>query len=96
MSTLSSNPWVRHLALALVAVLSIGAVTAPSAPAQARVFVSFGIRAPVGWGYYPPSPYYGYYGYPYYSAYYGYPGFFVGRGFGPYYRWHRWHHPYWR
>jgi hypothetical protein len=90
MSVLSSNRWPRRLALALVAALSIGAMAVPSAPAQARVFVSLGIGAPVGWGYYAPPPYYGYpYYRPYYRAYYGYPGFFIGRGVGPYRHWHR-------
>jgi hypothetical protein len=95
LSTISSNPWIRRLVLSFVTVLSIGAVTAPSEPAQARVFVGVGIGAPVGWGYYAPPPYYGYHGYPY-RAHYGYPGFFVGRGFGPYYGWHHWRHHYWR
>jgi hypothetical protein len=83
MPVISSIPWVRRLVLTLITVLSIGAVTAPSAPAQAGVFVGVGIGAPVGWGYYAPPHYYGYYGYPYYRAYSGYPGFFVGPGFGP-------------
>ena len=95
MSFLLSNAWVKRSALALFTMLSIGAMTVPSAPAQARVFVSVGIGAPGAWGYYPPPPYYGYYGYPYYRTHYGYPRFFVGPGFGPYYRWHRWRHHYW-
>lgn len=94
MSVLSSSPWIRRLVLSLVAMLSIGTVTIPADPAQARVFVGVGIGAPVGWGYYAPPPYYGYYGYPN-RAYYGYPGFFAGRGFGPHYGWHHWHHHYW-
>ena len=90
MSFISNNPWLRRLAVVLVTVLSIGALTVPSRPANARVFIGFGVGAPVGWGYYAPAPYYGY---PYYRTYYGYPGFFVGGTFGP----HRyWHHHYWR
>jgi hypothetical protein len=92
-SLISSNPWLKRVTAVLIAVLSIGALTIPSAPANARVFVGFGVGAPIGWGYYAPSPYYGYYGYPYYPAYhYGYPGFFVGGTFGPHH--HRYHH--WR
>jgi hypothetical protein len=92
-SILSRTPWLRRLAVALVAVLSIGVLTVP--PAQARVFIGFGIGAPGGWGYYAP-PYYGYYGYPYYPAYsyYGYPRFFVGGAFGPHRYWHHYRH--WR
>jgi hypothetical protein len=72
--------------------LSLGALAIPTAPAKARVFVGFGIGAPVGWGY-APGPYYGYYGYPYYRAYYGYPGFFIGGTFGPHYHhWQHWRH----
>ena len=90
--------WFRRLAIVLVAVLSIGALTVSSTPAKARVFIGFGVGAPVGWGYYAPPPYYGYYGYPYYGypyyrAYYGYPGFFFGGTFGPH---HHWHHHHWR
>jgi hypothetical protein len=94
MSVLSRTLWLKRLAVVLVTVLSIGALTVPSTPADARVFIGFGIGAPVGWGYYAPPTYYGYYGYPYpYYRAYGYPGFFVGRPFGP----HRyWHHHYWR
>ena len=92
MSLISRTPWLKRLVVALVALLSIGALTVPSAPAKARVFVGFGIGAPVGWGYY--APYYGYYGYPYYPAYYGYPGFFVGGTFGPHRYWHHYRH--WR
>jgi hypothetical protein len=91
-----SNSWVRRLSLAMVTVLSIGAITVPLAPAQAQVFFSFGVGAPGGWGYYAPSPYYGYYGYPYYPTYYGYPGFFAGRGFGPHYGWHHGYYHHWR
>jgi hypothetical protein len=93
MPGISKIPWRRRLAAVLIAALSIGALTVPSAPASARVFVGFGIGAPIGWGYYAPPPYYGYYGYPYYRAYYGYPGFFIGGNFGP----HRhWRHHHWR
>lgn len=91
-SPLSRTRWLRRLAAVLVAVISIGALAVPSVPAKARVFVGFGIGAPVGWGYYAPSPYYGYYGYPYYPAYYGYPGFFIGGAFGPHRHWRHYHH----
>jgi hypothetical protein len=90
MSVFSRTPWLKGLAVVLAAVLSIGALTVPSAPAKARVFVGFGIGAP-GWGY-VPGPYYGYYGYPYYPAYYGYPGFVVGGAFGPHRHWHHYRH----
>jgi hypothetical protein len=73
MSVLSKTPWLKRLAIVLVTALSIGVLTVPTAPANARVFIGFGFGAPVGWGYYAP-PYYGYYGYPYYPTYYGYPG----------------------
>ena len=95
-SVISRSRWLRRLAVALIAVFSIGALTVPSAPANARVFVGVGIGAPVGWGYYAPPPYYGYYGYPtyygypYYRPYYGYPGFFIGGAFGPYRHWRHW------
>ena len=91
MSILARIPWIKRLALVVAAVLSIGALTVPSAPAKARVFVGFGIGAPVGWGY-APYPYYGYYGYPYYRAYYGYPGFFIGGAFVPHRHWQHYHH----
>lgn len=100
MSFRSSNRWFRRLMAVLVVGLSVGLLTVPAAPAQARVFVSFGFGAPVGWAYYPPPPYYVYYGYPYrpyYWAYYGYPGVFIGAPFGPHRHWHPWwrHHRYW-
>ena len=89
MSVISNNRWLRRLAVVLVTVFSIGALAVPSAPANARVFIGFGIGAPGGWGYYAPP----YYGYPYYGTYYGYPGVFVGGTFGPHRYWY--HHPYW-
>lgn len=92
MSALLRTRWPQCLAAAFVGMLSLGALTIPAAPAKARVFIGFGIGAPVGWGY-VPGPYYGYYGYPYYRAYYGYPGFFMGGTFGPHYH-HHWRH--WR
>jgi hypothetical protein len=92
MSFISNHPWLRRRAVVLVTVLSIGALTVPSAPADARFFIGLRIGAPVGWGYYAPPPYYGYHGYPYYRTYYGYPGFFGGT-FGPHRGWN--HHPYW-
>ena len=92
MSVLTRNSWLRHLAVLLVAVVGLGAMTLPSAPAQARVFVGIGIPFP-GVGYYAPAPYYpyGYYGYPAYGYYPG--GFYVGGTFGPHY--HRYYH-HWR
>ena len=93
MSFISNNPWLRRLVVVLVTVVSIGALTVPLTPAEARVFIGFGVGAPVGWGYYAPPPYNGYYGYPYYRTYYGYPRFFVGGTFGPHRGWN--HHPYW-
>jgi hypothetical protein len=92
MSVLTRNPWLKHLAVVLVTVASLGAVSLQSTPAEARVFVGIGIPFP-GWGYYAPAPYYsyGYYGYPVYG--YGYrPGFFIGGAFGPHH--HYYHH--WR
>ena len=90
MSVLARAPWLKRLTIALAAVMTIGVLAIPSGPAAARVFVGFGIGAPIGWGYYVPPPYYGYY--PYYPAY-AYPGFFIGGTFGP----HRHlHHHHWR
>ena len=93
MPVLTRNPWLKHLAVVLVTVLSLGAMTLRPTPADARVFVGVGIPFP-GWGYYTPTPYYGcgYYGYPAYG-YYGYPGgVFIGGTFGPHH--HYYHH--WR
>jgi hypothetical protein len=56
MSVLTRNPWLKHLAVVLVTVLSLGGVTLQSAPAEARVFVGVGIPFP-GWGYYAPAPF---------------------------------------
>jgi hypothetical protein len=95
MSLLSQTYWLKRAAIVLVTVLSIGALTVPTGPANARVFVGFGVGAPVGWGYYPPPPYYAYYGYPYYypyyPTYYGYPGVFIRGAFGPHRHWHHHH-----
>ena len=93
MSVLSRNRWLNRLAIVLVAGLSFAAITFPTAPAQARVFVGVGIPFPGAWGYYAPPPYYAYsYGYPYYGhPGYGYRGgVFIGGTFGP----HR-HHRHW-
>ena len=90
MSVLTRNPWLKHLAVVLVTVASLGAVTLKSTPAEARVFVGIGIPFS-GWGYFAPAPYYpyGYFGYPVY----GYrPGFFIGGTFGTHH--HYYHH--WR
>lgn len=94
MSVLTRNPWLKHLTVVLVTVLTLGAVTLRSTPAEARVFFGIGIPFP-GVGYYAPAPYYsyGYYGYPY--SYYGYPaygypgGFFIGGTFGPHHHYYR-------
>ena len=91
MSVLSRNRWLNRLAIVLVAGLSFAAITLPTAPAQARVFVGVGIPFPGAWGYYAPAPYYGSYGYPYYGhpayAYRG--GVFIGGTFGPHHH-RRW------
>ena len=95
MSLLARNPWLKHLAVVLVAVLSFGAATLPPTPAEARVCVGVGIPFPGVYGYYAPPAYYGY---PYGDPYYGYPaygyrgGFFIGGTFGPHH--HYYHH--WR
>jgi len=89
-SGLARNHWLKHLAVVLVALLTLGTVTLRSTPADARVFV--GVSIPFyGWGYYPPAPYYpyGYYGYP---AYWYPGGLFIGGTFGPHHHYH--HH--WR
>jgi hypothetical protein len=93
MSVLSKNRWLNRLAIVLVGGLSFAAITFPTAPAQARVFVGVGIPFPGAWGYYAPPPYYAYsYGYPYY----GYPGYgyrggvFIGGSFGPHRHHRRW------
>jgi hypothetical protein len=49
MSVLSKTPWLKRLAIVLVTALSIGVLTVPTAPANARVFIGFGFGAPVGW-----------------------------------------------
>jgi len=92
MSFLTRNPWLKHLTVVLVTVVTLGTMTLRSTPADARVFVGVGIPFP-GVGYYAPAPYYGYgyYGYPAY----GYPGgFFIGGTFGP--RFHHHYHHHWR
>src|SRR6516165_1081943 len=65
MSFLTRNPWLKHLTVVLVTVVTLGTMTLRSTPADARVFVGVGIPFP-GVGYYAPAPYYGY-------GYYGYP-----------------------
>ncbi|MBV8121093.1 MAG: hypothetical protein JO081_14290 [Alphaproteobacteria bacterium] len=92
MSVLTRNSWLRHLAVLLIAIVGLGAMTLPSTPAQARVYVGIGIPFP-GVGYYAPAPYYpyGYYGYPAYGYYPG--GFYIGGAFGPHH--HRYYH-HWR
>ena len=57
MSVLTRNPWLKHLAVVLVTVLSLGSLSLASTPAEARVFVGVGIPFS-GWGYYAPAPYY--------------------------------------
>jgi hypothetical protein len=87
-SVLARNPWLKHLAVVLVTVLSLGTMTLRSTPAEARIFVGVGIPYS-GWGYYAPAPYYGYgyYGHPAYG-YYGYPGgFFIGPHHHYYHHW---------
>jgi hypothetical protein len=57
MSVLARNRWLRRLGLAAVAALCFGALTLPTAPADARVFVDIGVPVP-GYYYAPPAPYY--------------------------------------
>jgi hypothetical protein len=59
MSVLSRNRWLKHLAVVLVTILSLGTMTLRLTSAEARVFVDVGIPLP-GWGYYAPAPYYPY------------------------------------
>ncbi len=101
MAAVKQRPWLRRLAMGLVAATGIAALTLPTTPTEARVFVSVGV--PGVWGYYAaPRPYYyaypTYYGYPY-PYYYGYPaGAYYGRPFygHPHPYWHRrWRH-HWR
>ena len=90
MSVLSRNRWLNRLAIVLVAGLSFAAMTLPTTPAQARVFVGVGIPFPGAVGYYAPPPYA--YGYPYYRyPAYAYPGgIFIGGTFGPHRHHQRW------
>ncbi len=53
------RPSMKQLGLAAVAVLAIGAVALPAAPAEARIYASVGVGVPYG-AYYAPSPYYYY------------------------------------
>ena len=87
MSVLTRNAWIRHVCAVLVAVVTIGAMTAPATPAQARVWVGLDTGVPVGWGYYAP-------GYYYHPGPRYYPGW---RWRHPGWRWrHHWcyYHPY--
>lgn len=60
MSFLLGRPWLRRVGVVLVATLALGgALTATSTPAEARVWVSFGV--PFGGYYAPPPPAYYYY-----------------------------------
>ena len=75
----NGRTWFRHFGLVLAAVLGLGTLAAVSQPADARVFVSFGV--PFGYGYYPPPP----------PPVYAYPAYY-GRGWGwRHARWCRWH-----
>lgn len=68
MSFLAGRPWLRRFGLALVTVLGLGgAMTAGSSPADARVWVSFGVPFP---GFYAPPPPAYYYAPPAYPVYY--------------------------
>ena len=98
MTVLIWNPWSRTLAVVTVIAAGLAVSGVTSAPAQARVFIGFGV--PGFWGYYPPPAYY--YAYPVhypYPYYYGYPyAYPAGVYFAhPFYRhphslWHRhWH-----
>ena len=76
MSSLVGRSWFRRVGLAVAAVLGIGALTAASQPADARVWVSFGV--PFGYYYAPPPP-----------PVYAYPAYY---GWGwRHARWCRWH-----
>jgi hypothetical protein len=83
MSSVTKSPRLSRFAAVLVTVLSLGAMTTLAAkPADARVYVGFGVSAPAwGWGYYP-----GYWHRPYWRPYYRayYPGWRQGR-------WCYWH-----
>lgn len=82
---------IGRVGAVLGAALGIATMTTAAKPAQARVWVGFGIPAytyaPPAPPAYRPPPYV--YGYPYS---YGYPsvGFYVGDG------WHGWHRHHWR
>ncbi len=86
----AQRPWVNRLAALVIAGIGAAAMTIPSGPAQARVFIGVGIGVPFV-GYYAPGPYYGYYHpYPYYWHRPWYPAAYPG------WRWHHWcrWHPY--
>ena len=44
MSVLTRNPWLKHLAVVLVTVLSLGSLTVASTPAEARVLSASGFH----------------------------------------------------
>lgn len=69
MPRLIERPAFRRLATACLAIVSLGALTAMSNPAEARIWVNFGF----GPGYYAPyyGPYYRPYYYRPYPVYYG-------------------------
>jgi hypothetical protein len=76
MSSSIGRRWFRRSGLALAALLSLGALAATSQPADARVWIGFGI--PFGYYYAPPPP-----------PVYAYPAYY---GWGwRHARWCRWH-----
>jgi hypothetical protein len=78
MSSSNGQAWLRRFGLVLATVFGLGTLilTAVSQPADARVWVGFGV--PFGYGYYPPPP-----------PVYAYPADY---GWGwRHARWCRWH-----
>jgi hypothetical protein len=57
MFTAAKKPWIKRLGLAAVAAVAIGAVTLPSAPAEAQVVVGVGVPYYYAPGYYRPYYY---------------------------------------
>jgi hypothetical protein len=101
-SLLVRYAWLRRLGAVVITASGLCALTIPTEPAQARVWVNFEVGVPVAYGYYPYYGYYGYRPYRYYHRAY-YPGWWYWHHrpyYGAYYggwRWHHhwcWYHPY--